>query len=576
MQLALDALDRLVELLEERGPLSAMEAARTLFATPAISEGLACTLLADLTAGDSRLLCAGTTVSLAAAADDPFLDEASFVVFDLETTGLSAARDSICELGAVRVQALELVDSFQSLVKPAVPLPEPVANLTGLLERDLRRAPSVSTVVRGFLAFAGDDLLVAHNARFDQRFLERQLLRLHGRRLREPPLCTAALARRLLEGRRRRVGLASLAEFFGVSTRPCHRALPDAEATAEVLLQLIGLAQELGARRLSDLRSLAAPRKRRVYDKRSLARGAPTRPGVYLFRDCHGQVLYVGRARDLRTRLRSYFGSDRQRPSVEAALLALERIEWRVLGSELEAALEELRLIRELQPPANSRSRRKEHGVYLRRRGSEFVVGKTASPLGPIGSRRKASLAARALALSTPDELERLLEGGPLPRLRARLSHLAENLRYEEAARLRAGSAEGLLRLRRRALRRLVAAAGGGGRARGPACPDAVRRGAHARPRGAHVRASGGPAADRRLRPPPAARAGCAAPRRRPNPGAAARAAPSARCLMAPPRVKSPRQDWRGDSLVLDQWMVNGAEAATSCGVVSFLFNWTT
>jgi len=437
VQLALDALDRLVELLEERGPLSAMEAARTLFATPAISEGLACTLLADLTAGDSRLLCAGTTVSLAAAADDPFLDDASFVVFDLETTGLSAARDSICELGAVRVQALELVDSFQSLVKPAVPLPEPVANLTGLLERDLRRAPSVSTVVRGFLAFAGDDLLVAHNARFDQRFLERQLLRLHGRRLREPPLCTAALARRLLEGRRRRVGLASLAEFFGVSTRPCHRALPDAEATAEVLLHLIGLAQELGARRLSDLRSLAAPRKRRVYDKRSLARGAPTRPGVYLFRDCHGQVLYVGRARDLRTRLRSYFGSDRQRPSVEAALLALERIEWRVLGSELEAALEELRLIRELQPPANSRSRRKEHGVYLRRRGSEFVVGKTASPLGPIGSRRKASLAARALALSTPDELERLLEGGPLPRLRARLSHLAENLRYEEAARLR-------------------------------------------------------------------------------------------------------------------------------------------
>ena len=437
MQLALDALDRLVELLEERGPLSAMEAARTLFATPAISEGLACTLLADLTAGDSRLLCAGTTVSLAAAADDPFLDDASFVVFDLETTGLSAARDSICELGAVRVQALELVDSFQSLVKPAVPLPEPVANLTGLLERDLRRAPSVSTVVRGFLAFAGDDLLVAHNARFDQRFLERQLLRLHGRRLREPPLCTAALARRLLEGRRRRVGLASLAEFFGVSTRPWHRALPDAEATAEVLLHLIGLAQELGARRLSDLRSLAAPRKRRVYDKRSLARGAPTRPGVYLFRDCHGQVLYVGRARDLRTRLRSYFGSDRQRPSVEAALLALERIEWRVLGSELEAALEELRLIRELQPPANSRSRRKEHGVYLRRRGSEFVVGKTASPLGPIGSRRKASLAARALALSTPDELERLLEGGPLPRLRARLSHLAENLRYEEAARLR-------------------------------------------------------------------------------------------------------------------------------------------
>ncbi len=259
----------------------------------------------------------------------------------------------------------------------------------------------------------------------------------HGRRLSQPPLCTAALARRLLEGRIRRVGLASLAHFFGVPTTPCHRALPDAEATAQVLVHLIGLAQELGARRLSELRTLAAPRKRRVYDKRSLARGAPTRPGVYLFRDRNDQVLYVGRARDLRARLRSYFRSERQRPSVEAALLALDRVEWRVLGSELEAALEELRLIRELQPPANSRSRRKERGVYLRRRGDDFVVTKTATPIGPIGSRRSASLAARALALSTPEELDELLRGGPLPRLRARLADLSESLRYEEAARLR-------------------------------------------------------------------------------------------------------------------------------------------
>jgi DNA polymerase III epsilon subunit family exonuclease len=437
VQLALDALDRLVDTLEERGALSAVEAARSLFATSSISDGLACSLLADVTAGDSRVVCAGATVSLAGGLADPSLEEAEFVVFDLETTGLSAERCRICEVGAVRVRALELVDSFESLVNPGVPLPQQVARLTGLREQELRRAPSVAGVLRRFLAFAGDDLLVAHNAKFDQRFLERQLLLVHGRRLSEPPLCTAALARRLLEGRVRRVGLASLAHFFGVPTRPCHRALPDAEATAQVLIHLVGLAQELGARRLSDLRALAAPRKRRVYGKRSLARGAPTAPGIYLFRDRRDQVLYVGRARDLRARLRSYFRSDRQRPSVEAALLALDRIEWRVLGSELESALEELRLIRELQPPANSRSRRKEHGVYLRRRGEDFVVTKTATPLGPIGSRRTASLAARALAMSTTEELDDLLRGGPLPRLRARLSDLAESLRYEEAARLR-------------------------------------------------------------------------------------------------------------------------------------------
>jgi DNA polymerase III epsilon subunit-like protein len=436
VQLTLDGLDRLVEALEERGPLSAVEAARLLFATRSIAAGLACSLLAEVCAGDSRVVCAGATVSLAGA-PDPLLEEAEFVVFDLETTGLSAQTSRICEVAAVRVRALELVDSFQSLVDPGIPLPEPVARLTGLRERELRGAPCVSAVLGRLLEFAGEAASVAHNARFDQRFLERQLRRQQGRRLAEPPLCTAALARRLLAVRARRFSLAYLAHFFGVATTPCHRALPDAEATAQVLVQLIGLAQELGARRLSDLRTLAAPRKRLVQDKRALIHGAPCRPGVYLFRDRHEQVLYVGRARDLRARLRSYFQSERQRPSVEAALIALGRIEWRVLGSELEAALEEVRLIRELQPPANSRSRRPDRSLYLKSRGEEFFASKTPTELGPIGSRRQASLAARALADATPDELDHLLEGGPLPRLRQRLVDLTESLRYEEAARLR-------------------------------------------------------------------------------------------------------------------------------------------
>jgi DNA polymerase III epsilon subunit family exonuclease len=435
VQLALDALDRLVDTLEERGPLSAVEAARALFATSSIPEGLACSLLAEVTAGDSRVVVAGATVSLAGRRADPLLEEVALVVFDLETTGLSAVRNRICEIGAVRVRALEPAETFQSLVNPGVPLPAPVASLTGLRDQELRDAPPVSSVVRRFLDFAGDDLLVAHNARFDQRFLERQLLLMHGRRLSEPPLCTAALARRLLGGRIRRVGLASLAHFFGVPTRPCHRALPDAEATAQVLVHLMGLAQELGARRLSDLRTLAAPKKRRVYGKRALARGAPTRPGVYLFRDRHDQVLYVGRARDLRARLRSYFRSEAQRPSVEAALLALERVEWRVLGSELEAALEELRLLRELRPVANARNARPDRYVYLRRRGDSLVCSQTPTPLGPLRSRARARLACRALDGATAEELQQ--PELALPRLRARLRDLAECRRYEDAARLR-------------------------------------------------------------------------------------------------------------------------------------------
>jgi DNA polymerase III subunit epsilon len=439
VQLALDAVDRLVELLEERAaPVAAAEAARILFAAESCPEGLALSLVGDVVAGDERVRFVGGKVALAVEGPDPLLDEAEFVVFDLETTGLSAASSRICEIGAVRVRGLELCDEFETLVNPGVPLPAPIERLTGLRDAELRDAPGIGSAVRRFVVFAGSATLVAHNARFDLSFLDRQLERLLGRKRAAPALDTVALARRLLVGRTPRAGLASLASFFGTPTQPCHRALPDAQATAEVLVRLIGLAQERGARTLSELHALAAPRERRVYGKRALAHGAPPRPGVYVFRDVHGQALYVGRARDLRARLRSYFRSERQRPAVEAALGAVERIEWRVLGSELEAALEELRLLRELRPPANARSARPDRYVYLRRRGDGVVVTSTPGTLGPIRSRRRAELAARALGSATESELATLPHGsGPLPRLRVKLRDLADCLRYEDAARLR-------------------------------------------------------------------------------------------------------------------------------------------
>jgi DNA polymerase III subunit epsilon len=437
MQLRLDAADRLVELVEERrGPVLAEEAARRLFALRHAPAGLARSLLDEVVGEDARLSWRGDAVGLSdpPGAQIP-LERATYVVVDLETTGLSPGTSRICEIGAVRVRDLELGDEFQTLVDPNVPLGPAITALTGLRDAQLRGAPSEAVAVRRFLAFAGDAVLVAHNARFDLAFLDRQTERLTGARLAGPVVDTVGLARRLLAGRTPRAGLASLAQFVGTAARPCHRALPDAQATAEILLVLIGLAQERGAATVADLCELAAPRVRKVYSKRSLAFGAPPSPGVYLFRDRHDQVLYVGRARDLRARLRSYFRSERQRPAVEAALGALERIEWRVCGSELEAALEELRLLRELRPPANARHVRPARGVYLRRRGTGLVCSQTPTPLGPIGSKTRARMACRAL--DGADETELADPALALPRLRARLSDLAECRRYEDAARLR-------------------------------------------------------------------------------------------------------------------------------------------
>jgi excinuclease UvrABC nuclease subunit len=152
---------------------------------------------------------------------------------------------------------------------------------------------------------------------------------------------------------------------------------------------------------------------------------------VYLFRDRNDTVLYVGKARDLRARLRSYFASARQRPSVEAALGAVKRIEWRPLGSELEAALEEARLIRELRPPANARGKG-DRAVYLERREERWAVARRPGPYGPLGSKRRAQLACRALEGFTGDDL-----ADALPPLRAKLRRLARDLRFEDAARAR-------------------------------------------------------------------------------------------------------------------------------------------
>ncbi len=433
MQLCLDAADRLVELVEEhRGPIAADEAARAVLKLgSAVPVGLARSLLDEAVQADARLRWSGDLVGLAGAPGEALrLEDATFVVFDLETTGLRPASARPCEFGAVRVERLELTARFETLANPGVRLQPAISALTGLRDEQLRRAPPVAAAVRHFLAFAGDAVLVAHNARFDMAFLDNETMRLTGKRVAATVVDTVGLARRLLG--RQPANLAALSYRFATDARPCHRALPDAEATAEILLCLIGMAQERGARTVADLVELAATKPRRVQRKRSLAFGAPQRPGVYLFRDTHDQVLYVGRARDLHARLRSYFRSERQRPAVEAALAALERVEWRVLGSELEASLEELRLIRELRPPANARSVRPDRYLYLRRRGDSVVCTSQPTELGPLTSRKRAQLASRALQGVEWETLD-----DALPKLRAKLRRMAGDLRFEDAARLR-------------------------------------------------------------------------------------------------------------------------------------------
>jgi len=147
------------------------------------------------------------------------LDEVSFVVVDLETTGGSPVDDAITEIGAVRFEGAERVASFQSLVDPERPIPPAITHLTGISDRSVAGAPTLATVLPSFLEFARGAVIVAHNASFDVGFLNANLLRMDYPTLPVPAVCTAKLARRLVWPEVPNVRLRTLATYFRTRDR---------------------------------------------------------------------------------------------------------------------------------------------------------------------------------------------------------------------------------------------------------------------------------------------------------------------------------------------------------------------
>ena len=285
------------------------------------------------------------------------LDQADFVVLDLETASGRPTPGSIIEIGAYRMRGRQILEPFQSLLKPRMRIPRFVARLTSISDQMVAAAPPVEDVLPRFRAFMGDAVMVAHNAQFDHAFLDFEFRRLFGIGLLNPVLCTLRMARRLLPSlRRRRLDL--LAEHFGLSTAGRHRGLGDARMAAELLSIFLEMASQMGMNRLDRLldhysRGVAGRRIERHVAPEVVA-AIPQRPGVYLMRNQDGDLLYVGKATRLRDRVGSYFNGDSHVSGKIAELVNhVWHIETRPMRSALEAALVEARLIRELKPPYN-------------------------------------------------------------------------------------------------------------------------------------------------------------------------------------------------------------------------------
>jgi DNA polymerase-3 subunit epsilon len=183
------------------------------------------------------------------------LTELEYVVVDVETTGFTPDTDAITEIGAVRIRDGRVVAEFTSLVNPGTPVPEQVAQLTGISDQMLAPAPPVAAVLPGLLTFADGCVLTAHNAPFDVKFLRAAFAASGLDWPGYPVLDTLRLARQLMRtpDEVRDCKLGTLAGYFGTPVQPTHRALADARATAAVLSQLLARLAERDVTTLGEL-----------------------------------------------------------------------------------------------------------------------------------------------------------------------------------------------------------------------------------------------------------------------------------------------------------------------------------
>jgi DNA polymerase III subunit epsilon len=297
------------------------------------------------------------------------LSQVTFCVVDLETTG-GADTDSITEFGAVKVCGGELQGEFQTLVNPRTHIPPLIAVLTGITNSMVADAPVLAAILPAFLAFADNTVLVAHNAPFDLGFLRRACVELGYRPPRWPVLDTAALARQiLLSDEVSDCRLATLARHFHATVTPNHRALTDARATVDVLHGLIERVGNLGVHTIEDLQEFArrvSPQRRA---KRTWAADLPQEPGVYLFVAEHDQtrhVLYVGKSRNIRKRVRSYFTAAEKRARIDEMVRLSTGVEAVPCQTGLQAEVVELRLIAHHAPRYNRRSKFPERTQWIK------------------------------------------------------------------------------------------------------------------------------------------------------------------------------------------------------------------
>ncbi len=303
----------------------------------------------------------------------PLLRE--FVAIDVETTGLRPVNQRVIEIGAVRFRDGLEVGRFATLLNPHKRIPKAIVALTGIRDADLVDQPEFKAIADELVEFVGASVVAGHNVGFDLGFLDAELKRAGRQPFANERIDTVGLAMRLLPGVRK-PSLDRVAKALGIASRDLHRADVDAELCGKVAMLLVDHARNAGVSDIDIVKAIANSAHRRTRDSigrgrtqldRGLLKDIPKRPGVYLMHDRYDHIIYIGKAKNLRDRVGSYFsqpvGYTRK---MDGLLEHLHRIETVVVGSEIEALLLESQLIRRYEPRYNTALRSSERYPYIR------------------------------------------------------------------------------------------------------------------------------------------------------------------------------------------------------------------
>ena len=281
---------------------------------------------------------------------------------DLETTGGDPKKDRITEVAIYLYNGQEMVDSFTSLVNPGVSIPPMISRMTGIDNEMVRDAPPFYEVARQIVEMTQNAVFVAHNARFDYGFLQREFRQL-GYTYTRKQLCTVKLSRKIMPGLAS-YSLKNLCAHLRIENEARHRAYGDARATMQLFEHLLRLHQtpETDLTLAQEIAETKLP----PHLPPDVVAQLPEETGVYYFFDKDHRVLYVGKSNNIRKRILSHFQGAHNSVRTLHMLESIYNIDYVATGSELVALLLENEEIKQLQPPFNRAQRRQgfRFGIY--------------------------------------------------------------------------------------------------------------------------------------------------------------------------------------------------------------------